>query len=201
MNAPAVEALLFDLGNVLLEIDFGRALAHWAPFSALSPGELHAAFGPDEAYRRHECGTLPALAYFDHLRRKLCLNASDAQILEGWNSIFVGEIAATLDALRSTTLPRHILTNSNRSHHAYWQARFAHTLAGFGRIFDSSDMGYRKPEQEAFAHVAHALGVKPDAILFFDDLEENVDGARRAGLQAVQVRSPQDVRDALERLG
>ncbi|MDA0226320.1 MAG: HAD family phosphatase [Proteobacteria bacterium] len=197
----APDALLFDLGNVLLEIDFGRALAHWSAFSALSPDAVRAAFGPDEAYRQHERGTLPAAAYFEHLRKVLRLEATDAQIEAGWNAIFVGEISATVDALRHARQPRHILTNSNRTHHACWRARFAPTLAGFGRIFDSSAMGYRKPEQEAFAHVARELGVTPGAILFFDDLEENVEGARRAGLQAVHVRSPQDVRDALERLG
>jgi putative hydrolase of the HAD superfamily len=45
--------------------------------------------------------------------------------------------------------------------------------------------------------VAERIGVAPSAILFFDDTAENVEGARAAGLQAVLVRSPQDVEQAL----
>ena len=37
-------------------------------------------------------------------------------------------------------------------------------------------------------------------ILFFDDLASNVAGARAAGLQAVQVSGPRDVREGLRAL-
>lgn len=199
-NPAAVEALLFDLGNVLIEIDFGRALAHWVKFSALTLQDLRATFGPDEAYERHERGELRAADYFAHLRGKLRLDASDAQIEEGWNAIFVGEITAALEAVRATTLPRHLLTNSNQTHYAYWRKRFAGTVAGFEHTFESSSIGHRKPEREIFDHVARTLRLNPAAILFFDDLPQNVEGARKAGLQAVHVRTPQDVRAALETL-
>lgn len=201
MTPPPIAALLFDLGNVLLEIDFRRALAHWAPFSALTPEALRKTFGPDAAYQRHERGELEATEYFDHLRKKLKLNASDAQIEAGWNAIFVGEISATVETVRSTALPRHVLTNTNHTHQRYWNARFAHTLTGFDRLFSSAAMGHRKPERKAFEHVAQALKLNPERILFFDDLAENIAGARAAGLQAIHVRTPQDVKDALARLG
>lgn len=200
-NLPPVEALLFDLGNVLIEIDFGRALAHWATFSALSVEELRATFGPDEPYEKHERGELQGHEYFEHLRKKLRLDATDSQIEEGWNSIFVGEIGAAIEAVRRTTLPRHVLSNSNRTHHACWRQRFAPMLTGFDRIFESSAMGHRKPEPKAFEHVAEALKLAPERILFFDDLEANIAGANQAGLQTVHVRTPQDVKDALARLG
>lgn len=198
--AYPVEALLFDLGNVLIEIDFGRALAHWAKFSTLSLEALRATFGPDEAYERHERGELQATDYFAHLRAKLRLDATDRQIEEGWNAIFAGEITASLAAVRATRLPRHLLTNSNQTHYAYWRKRFASTVEGFGHTFESSTIGHRKPEQKLFDHVTRTLDLRPQQILFFDDLEENIAGARQAGLQTVHVRTPQDVQDALERL-
>ena len=54
-----------------------------------------------------------------------------------------------------------------------------------------------KPEREAFEHISREIGVAPGKILFFDDTLENVEGARKAGLQAVHVKSPQDVANAL----
>jgi putative hydrolase of the HAD superfamily len=38
-------------------------------------------------------------------------------------------------------------------------------------------------------------------MMFFDDLLENVEGAKSAGLQAIHVRSPRDVRNALQGIG
>lgn len=197
-----VEALLFDLGKVVFEFDFERALQHWAPFSALPIAQLRARFRHDDAYCRHERGEITAAQYFDTLRRELQLTASDAQIAHGWNAIFTDEIGETLDAIAQARrrLPCYAFSNSNHEHQRTWRAAYPRIATAFDHVFVSSDIGLRKPEAAAFAHVAQAIGVAPGAILFFDDLAENVAGALAAGLQAVQVRSPADVREALARL-
>ena len=206
MNAAfdpsAIKALLFDLGGVLFEFDFAHALAHWAPYSALAPEQLRLAFSHDEDYQRHERGELSGAQYFESLRRKLRLEASDEEIAAGWNAIFREEIAETLDAVVAVRkrFPCYALSNTNKTHHAAWRAAYPRIEPSFDRVFASSDIGLRKPERAAFAHVCREIGLAPAAVLFFDDLEENVAGARAFGLQAVRVTSPRDVRDALVRL-
>ncbi len=197
-----VEALLFDLGKVVFEFDFERALRHWAPFSALPIEQLRTRFRHDEAYCRHERGEISAAEYFDTLRHGLQLSATDEQIALGWNGIFTDEIGETLDAIVAARqhLPCYAFSNSNHEHQRTWRAAYPRIQSAFDQVFVSSDIGMRKPEAAAFAHIAQAIGVAPGAILFFDDLSENVEGAIAAGLQAVQVRSPADVRQALARL-
>lgn len=198
-----VKALLFDLGGVVFEFDFAHALAHWAPMSSLSPEALRGAFSHDEDYQRHERGELTSAQYFDSLRRKLRLDASDDQIERGWNAIFRDEIGDTLDAIEAARrlMPCYAFSNTNKSHHRHWRAAYPRIEPAFERVFASSDIGLRKPEPAAFAHVCRAIGLPPEALLFFDDLEENVLGAHACGLQAVQVRSPDDVSSALRTLG
>ena len=65
----------------------------------------------------------------------------------------------------------------------------------------SSELGLRKPDCAAFEGVANAMGIALSAILFFDDTLENVEGARAAGLQAVHVTMPSDVKCALVEIG
>lgn len=198
-----VRALLFDLGGVVFEFDFVHALACWAPMSALSRAELHKAFAHDEDYERHERGELSSAQYFDTLRRKLQLGeATDAQIEAGWNAIFRDEIGTTLDLIEAARKrwPCYAFSNTNRSHHAHWRAAYPRIEPAFDKVFASSDIGMRKPERESFEHVCREIGLPAQAVLFFDDLQVNVAGARAAGLQAVQVRSPDDVRNALEEL-
>jgi len=202
MPVSRVEALLFDLGGVVFEFDFERAIQHWARYSALPLREVRERFGHDEPYRQLERGEITAAAYFDGLRRNLELTASDAQIGEGWNGIFGAEISETLDAVAHARkrYPCYAFSNTNAEHQRAWNAAYPRIAATFDRVFVSSEIGMRKPEAAAFAHIAKAIGVAPGNILFFDDLVENVVGAVAAGLQAVQVRSPADVQGALARL-
>ena len=84
---------------------------------------------------------------------------------------------------------------------AYFSGQFAEVLSHFRRIFLSSTIGLRKPDAEAYDHVVGAIGVPADRIVFFDDLSENIEGARERGLKAVLVTSPEDVAKALDALG
>jgi glucose-1-phosphatase len=150
-----------------------------------------------------ERGTLPIGDYLEHLRRTLSLALTDDELLAGWNDIWTGMNAhvGPLLAVASDAFPLYALTNSNPTHQAVWSQRFAEPLGVFVSTFVSSEIGHRKPEPEAFDHVASMIGATPQNILFFDDGRENVAGAREAGMQAVHVTSPHSVRDALARLG
>lgn len=67
----------------------------------------------------------------------------------------------------------------------------------FAAVYCSCELGMRKPAPEAFLGVAERMGVAPARIAFFDDTQENVRGAREAGLIAFQVSSIEQVRRAL----
>jgi HAD superfamily hydrolase (TIGR01509 family) len=198
-----VEFLVFDLGGVVIDIDFRRCFAHWAHSADRDVEELASCFSIDAAYEAHERGTLPLGDYLEHLRRTLSLALTDDELLAGWNDIWTGVNAhvAPLLTAASDAFPLYALTNSNPTHQAVWSQRFAEPLAVFVSTFVSSEIGHRKPEPEAFDHVASMIGATPQSILFFDDGAENVAGARAAGMQAVHVTSPDSVRDALARLG
>lgn len=200
-NIP--QALLFDLGGVLIDIDFDCALRAWAPHSALPFEAMKSRFKFDAAYERHERGQMPAAEYFQHLADTLQLTASATEIERGWNAIFISEIEPTLHRVQAARqrLPCYAFSNTNAAHMAAWSRQFPRVVQAFDRVFVSHQMGLRKPEPEAFAHITQAIGMAADATLFFDDLLENVQAAHAAGLQAVWVRGPQDVADALRARG
>jgi FMN phosphatase YigB (HAD superfamily) len=197
------EALLFDLGGVVIDIDFGRAIRAWQPISRLSCAELEGAFRFDAQYEQHERGEIAASAYFDHLASSLELTGSHEQIADGWNAIYVGEIAETIRMIRlaRAKLPVFAFTNTNSTHQAAWSRMFPAVPKSFDRIFASHELGCRKPERRAFELVGQSIGISLDSVMFFDDLLANVEGAEAAGLQSVHVRSPNDVRNSLQGVG
>lgn len=200
---PSVRAVLFDLGGVILDFDFGRALAAWAPHSRLPRETLRERFSFDEPFRRHETGHLDNDGYFGHLRSLLELDCELAQVEAGFNAIFTREIAETvalLDGLRGN-VPCYAISNTNPAHVLHIRRTYPGLLERFDHVFTSHEIGHRKPQPESFAHVLQAIGLPPGEVLLFDDLAPNVDAARALGLQAVLVRSPEDVRAGLAERG
>lgn len=198
-----IAGLLFDLGGVVIDIDFERALQSWSKRSSLGIDEIRNRFGVDEAYARHETGKIGAAEYFAHLREKLELSASDTDIAAGWNDIFLAEIEQTVDYIHAVRdkIPCFAFTNSNPTHQDFWTAAYPRAVASFHQVFVSSELGLRKPHREAFEAISDNTGIALRDMIFFDDLEENIDGARAAGLQAVHVKTHADVSKALLEAG
>ena len=204
LSSGAADALLFDLGRVVLDIDFSKVVACWAGHAGCEPAHLAGRFSwRDEFYQRHEKGEISDDEFFAALRALLGVDLSDAQFLEGWNQIFAGEMPgmAELLARAAQRLPLYAFSNTNNAHVEHFSEQYADVLGHFREIFLSSAIGLRKPDAEAFDHVVKEIGVPAARIVFFDDLAENIEGARARGLKAVHVKSSADVAEALAALG
>ena len=171
---------------------------------AASPAHLVGRFSPDDAYKRHErgeidrtpnslppCAPRSASTFPTRSFSKAGTRSSPAKC----RSI------APLLARAARRLPLYAFSNTNRAHEAHFSQAFADVLGHFREMFLSSTIGLRKPDAAAYDHVVKAIGVPAERIVFFDDLMENIEGARARGLTAVHVTSTRDVAEALAALG
>ena len=98
--------------------------------------------------------------------------------------------AATVELMadaKAAGLRLGALTNDMTAFHGpEWVARQEH-LKLFDVIVDASLTGVMKPDPRAFRGGAEALGLRPQQIVFLDDMPWNVEGARQAGMTAVRV--------------
>jgi FMN phosphatase YigB (HAD superfamily) len=203
LSPGAADALLFDIGRVVLDIDFGRVMQIWAGHAGCAPADLTARFVVNDSFLHHETGRIDDAAFFGALRQSLGIGISDGQFLEGWNAIFAGEMpgVASLLSRAATRLPLYAFSNTNPAHVAHFSTAYADVLGHFREIYLSSSIGLRKPSPEAYHHVVSAIGVPASRIVFFDDSVDNIAGARAYGLTAVHVKSSEDVASALAALG
>jgi glucose-1-phosphatase len=203
ISPGSADALLFDIGRVVLDVDFGRVMHIWAGHAGCEPADLAARFVVNDSFRHHETGRIDDAAFFQNLRASLGIKISDAQFLEGWNAIFAGEMPgiAPLLSRAATRIPLYAFSNTNPPHVAHFSKTYADVLGHFREIYLSSSIGLRKPDVAAFQHVVNAIGVPASRIVFFDDSAENIAGARAYGLTAVHVKSSDDVATTLAALG
>ncbi|MEM8766262.1 MAG: HAD family phosphatase [Pseudomonadota bacterium] len=194
-----IEAVLFDLGNVVMEIDFRRTFKHWADASGHKEAHFHAHWSEDEAYRAHEVGALSFSEYAENLSERLGVTLPEAVWREGWNDLFVGAyegVQTRLEGLQGQ-IGLYAFTNTNATHEAAWRARFEQEMRHFETIYVSSTIGMRKPDVAAFQWVAADMQLAPERILFLDDNPANIAGAERAGMQTALIGSEADVLAAL----
>ncbi|MGD9212867.1 MAG: HAD family phosphatase [Desulfobacteraceae bacterium] len=196
----AIKALLFDLGGVIIDFDFNQAVDCWADYAQRNAMEIKSAFSFDHYYEAHEKGEINASEYFNSLRRTLGIDISDLQFEEGWNSIFKGEMPGATNLLNkfNNKLPLYAFTNSNHLHYKVCSVRFAETLSRFRKVFNSAELGKRKPEPEAFHMVVDFMKLKPEEIIFYDDTMENIVGAKNIGFHTVHVKSMSDIEESLK---
>lgn len=198
----SVDALVFDLGGVLVDVDFRRALERWATASNVPVAAIASRFRRDEAYCAHERGEMDERRYFAHLRSALGIAIADDDILAGWNAALGEPLAGIEPIVRRLAgeFPLYVFSNTNPAHIAHFAPRYRSLLSHFHRTIASCEIGSRKPEPAAFLAVAKLIGAAPGRLAFFDDLEENVAGARRARWQAYRVSRPAQIAAISERL-
>jgi epoxide hydrolase-like predicted phosphatase len=73
-----------------------------------------------------------------------------------------------------------------------------HIADAFDAITISAEVGVMKPDARIFHIALQSLGVQPTEAVFVDDFTHNVEGARAIGMQAIQFRNPEQIRQELD---
>jgi len=190
---PIIKVILFDLGNVVLDLDIEgsfQKLGIQEDWQYFSKHPLHLAF---------EKGMMSEEDFIAKVIAGFGLKLSDNEFVSAWNSMIRGTLTGIVPLLDS--IPPHIqvhaLTNTNSLHMSHYLQ-----FPGFERFdgfFASHKMACRKPEEEIYSRVMEQLGLLPEEILFFDDLEENIQVAKQMGFHAYRVfRSPEEIQKILK---
>jgi HAD superfamily hydrolase (TIGR01509 family) len=105
---------------------------------------------------------------------------------------FDQEVIDCVTALQSHRL--FIATNQDKLRATFLKNIFGHL---FEDIFTSSDFGVMKPEDDYFRRVEETVKVRPENIIFIDDLPVNIAAARRRGWEAHLYRDVAELKKAV----
>lgn len=204
--APATSprAVVFDFGGVLLDMrwDVARELdrAHGLPRSSVFETLYRT-----PVWSEIECGIGDPAAWADAAHRELERRAGRPlpRLHDEWRKA-QAPIEANIALVRALR-PSHrcsVLSNADRSLRTRLEGELGlHDL--FDDIVVSAEIGMAKPRAEVFRLAADRLGLPPEACVFVDDWDKNVEAARAVGMQAVLHRVDQghDLRAQLAALG
>ena len=198
-----VQCVIFDMDDVLCDYAVQARIAHLAAFSGRRPDEVLASvFDPgflDSADR----GDLTAEDYLDAFGRRLGKTLARAEWVAARRAAmrpFPQMLA--LVARIAARVPVAVLTNNDSLVAETMPDLFPEIIPLFGdRIFVSATLGHAKPAPACFRACCARIGFEPSAAFFTDDREENVAGARQAGLLAHHFRDHDGLVAALAAAG
>ncbi len=194
---------IFDLGNVVFRIDWNKMSNSWSKTSGIETDILKERFKYDEYFNAFERGDISSNEFPRLINKSLNIDLSYKEFKEGWNAIYsevIPEVKETLEQLQGK-IKIVAYTNTNSIHNEVWPNLYKDVLKNFEQIFVSSEIGFRKPDANGFNHVLQACKTEPSQALFFDDRQENIDGARALGINAYLVDSDYVVSSVFNKLG
>ena len=77
---------IFDLGNVIVDIDFNRVLGAWSDLTRIPLASLKKSFHMGEAFHQHERGEISDEAFAEALCHEMALPLSYEQFSHGWQA-------------------------------------------------------------------------------------------------------------------
>jgi len=204
---PAIKNIIFDLGHVILSIDFDKTIA---AFQKLGFNDFDVSLdGNRKIFDDLEIGKATPkefIAYF----QKINPDVTPTQIIDAWNALLLEVKADTIDILK--TLKSHyrlfLYSNTNAIHIEWFNQYMAdkHQLDDwadelFDEVYFSHTLGYRKPNPEGFESILENQSLRPDETLFIDDFLPSVAAAMRLGIHGLHKPAGADLRESLLRNG
>lgn len=205
-DMPPVRWLVFDLGGVLVQLAptepsfvelAERSKTPLPRLKALLAERFDAA--TPSLSERFQLGELAPDAFIDELNAALHEPLPSSALATAINARLAGENTDTLALLAALSKQGQRLacfSNTNAMHWAIIQRDYR-CLEYFEHAFASHELGLAKPDPRGFAQVASVLGAAPAQCLLIDDLPANIDGARRAGWQALRFDNATQLQQAL----
>lgn len=194
-----LQNIIFDLGNVIIDIDLEAVRRKVAQLTGTTPKEVQALIDQSDIFLHYEKGQITSRVFRDQLRDLFHTEWPDSLVDELWNGILLN-IPKERFRLLEHLAPQYrmfVLSNTNEIHIQQFEqiVEASYGWSAFESFFDkiyySHQMGKRKPEPEIFNQVIKTHQLKPGATLFIDDFHENVVSADALGLQTLHVTSPQ----------
>lgn len=190
------EAVIFDLGGVILDIDYKATEAALRQLMGPRADSYYQQTRQNPLFDDLETGRVDPAVFRQKIVEWAGRPLSDTAIDQAWNAMLGGLPLARLDFIKKMTKQFRVflLSNTNVIHKAAFDQISQQTLAEvpfdsfFEAAYYSHLVGMRKPDVAIYRYVVERHGLNPETTLFIDDNLSNVEGAKAAGLHGFHLR-------------
>jgi len=204
MANDKIKAVIFDLGNVLVDFDHRIAAKRIASFTRKTPQEIFDLFFDSQLTEMFEEGRISPGDFFAKVKELLDATLKYEDFMPIWNEIFflsdknrgVYDVAKAL----ADKYKIAVLSNINVLHFEYLKNKFS-VFDIFPHIITSCQVGHRKPKSPIYEKSIELLTVEPKNIFYTDDRPELVESAKTLGIRGFVFKGVDQLKKDLKSVG
>jgi len=201
-----IRNIIFDLGNVLLNLDFDRSIKAFNKLGlkqdVIDNMHIHA----DPVFYELSIGKVSPASFRDRIRKLLQnIKISDQEIDSAWSAMILDVPVQRVEMLLQLKAKYkiYLFSNTNSIHinkisqEFYDQYQFEFSSL-FEKVYYSHEIHKYKPDVTSYLKVIELAGINPTESLFIDDLEPNIAGAEKAGLKTFWLKDGMEITTVLK---
>lgn len=201
-----IRNIIFDLGGVILDIDFARTQQAFIDLGVSNFDELYGFKHIDSFFRQHETGQISDEEFMTSLQKMSGHPLERTVIEKAWNALLIRFPPERIELLKDLKKRYRLflLSNTNAIHVVEFQKIYSNTFNSgrladlFEKVYYSNEVGMRKPNVEIYEFVLKDSHLVPEETVFIDDSLPNVEGANQAGIKAIHLKPGQTILDLFD---
>lgn len=196
LNLNNITAIIFDLGGVILNLDYDLTINRFKKLGGERFDELYTQANQDQIFDAYETGALSSKEFILYLKKFLPGSTTDHEIIDAWNAMLLDlplERLRLLERLASN-FKLYLFSNTNEIHFDSFTQKFEEKYGKkellddfFIQTYYSHKVGLRKPNKEAFNRVLEDHNLTPSNVLFIDDSIQHIKGADQVGIKTFHL--------------
>lgn len=196
-----VKNIIFDLGGVLLTLDYSKTEQSFVNLGVANFNELYNQQKASPLFEQLETGKISDDVFYEQFKNIANVDLDNKEMEVAWCAMlghFPKEVLNWLTDI-SQRYNIYLFSNTNRIHHRAFQRIYKEQTGKenfddyFIKAWYSHDLGLRKPYAQAFTKLLEIENLKASETLFIDDSHINIEGANEAGLLTTWLKPPMTV--------
>jgi FMN phosphatase YigB (HAD superfamily) len=203
-----IKNIVFDLGAVIIPIDFEKTFLAFSTLSKLPVEEIKRRYQSTSLFVDYEKGIIGNFAFLQQLRMLLGVDhtVTDTQLADAWNTLLLPIPKERIDRIKmlAPSYRLFLLSNTNPIHikdvnRILFECTAVPALEElFETTWYSYDLGLIKPHAEIYSRILNIKGLQANETVFLDDNADNIAGALSVGIQALHVTETNEMIELLE---
>jgi putative hydrolase of the HAD superfamily len=194
-----IKSIIFDLGGVLLNISYQKTIDEFEKLGIDNSSSFYSKKEQNNIFNHLECGKITVEKFVKEIQQH-CNTSTPKQILFAWNAMLLDFPKNKINLLNNLKEKYQIflLSNTNEIHINKFQnimgEKEYHKFYNlFNKVYYSYEIGFRKPDIEAFHLVLDKNNLKAKEVLFIDDSLQHIEGAKKLGIKTYHLQDNEEV--------
>ena len=194
-----IKSIIFDLGGVLLNISYQNTIDEFEKLGVDNSCAFYSKKSQTNIFNLLETGEISENELIREIQSS-CKSATRKQIIFAWNSMLL-DLPKNRTNLLENLKEKYqlfLLSNTNSIHIKEFKSRLGEVKYSkfynlFDKVYYSHEIGFRKPNKEAFQLILDENNLKANEVLFIDDSPQHIEGANKLGIQTHHLSDTEEV--------